>query len=241
MISALKAWYARQNYEPGPAGWLVNPFYLARRELRRNLGELLPRLTGDIVDVGCGTKPYRHLVPADRYVGLDYESPLRREAGLADVYYDGGTFPLADDEFDGALCSQVLEHVFNPDEFLNEINRVLRPGGNLVLTVPFVWDEHEQPHDCARYSSFGLKAMLERAGFEIVEHRRTLSDLRVLFQLFNAYLFKVTHTKHQRLNQLWALLLMAPVTLLGIVIGWVAPRNPDFYLDHIVVAQKRES
>ncbi|WP_221032514.1 class I SAM-dependent methyltransferase [Actomonas aquatica] len=239
MRTRLAKWYAAQHYEPGAWGWLVNPFYLARRALHRNLKEILPRLSGDLLDVGCGTKPYRALIRAHRYVGLDYDTPLRRGAGDADVFYDGGVFPFADAEFDHVLCSQVLEHVFNSDEFLQQIARVLKPSGDLVLTVPFVWDEHEQPHDFARYSSFGLRALLERAGFEIIEHRRTLSDLRVLFQLFNAYLFKVTLSRHQRLNQLCTLVFMAPVTLLGMLIGRVFPRNTDFFLDHVVVARKR--
>ena len=58
------------------------------------------------------------------------------------------------------MCNQVLEHVFNPDDFVREIARVLKPGGALLLTVPFVWNEHEQPYDYARYSSFGLRAFL---------------------------------------------------------------------------------
>ena len=65
----------------------------------------------------------------------------------ADRSYDGKTFPFSDGEFDAVLTSEVLEHVFNPDEFLSEINRVLRDDGVLLLTVPFVWDEHEQPFD----------------------------------------------------------------------------------------------
>ena len=50
----------------------------------------------------------------------------------------GRRFPISDGEFDAVLTSEVLEHVFNPDEFLSEINRVLRDGGVLLLTVPFV-------------------------------------------------------------------------------------------------------
>lgn len=190
------------------------------------------------MDVGCGSKPYRDLVNASRYVGLDYDSSLRRQEGFADVYYDGGAFPFTNEEFDGALCSQVLAHVFNPAEFLGEIARIWKPGGHLVLTVPFVWDEHEQPFDCARYSTFGLQAMLQRAGFETIEHRKTLPDIRVFFQLFNAYLFKVTLTSNQRVNQLMALVLMAPVNVGAVVVNWVTSRNPDLYLAHVVVALK---
>jgi ubiquinone/menaquinone biosynthesis C-methylase UbiE len=104
------------------------------------------------------------------------------------IFYDSAHFPFADGEFDSALCSQVLEHVFTLDTFLAEINRVIKPGSKPLLTLPFVWDEYEQPYDFARYSSFGLKAFLERHGFEVLQQRKTLPDLRVIFQLVNGYL-----------------------------------------------------
>jgi SAM-dependent methyltransferase len=240
-MSGLGTWRQRQLFNPGPLGWLVNPFYFARRGLRRELGALAGALTGDVLDVGCGRKPYRELVPAARYVGLDVDSPVTRALGTADLFYDGGKFPPADATFDGILCSEVLEHVFTPEVFLGEIHRVLRPGGHLLLTVPFVWDEHEQPHDFARYSSFGLRALLERTGFEIIEHRKSVADSRVLFQLVNDYLYKITLTRSRALNFFAQLVLMAPVSLAGILAGRVLPNNPDFYLDNIVLARKPAS
>jgi SAM-dependent methyltransferase len=240
-MSGLGTWRQRQFFNPGPLGWLVNPFYFARRGLRREVGALAGALTGEVLDVGCGRKPYRELVPAARYVGLDVDSPVTRALGTADLFYDGGKFPLADAAFDGVLCSEVLEHVFTPEVFLGEIHRVLRPGGHLLLTVPFVWDEHEQPYDFARYSSFGLRALLERTGFEIIEHRKSVADSRVLFQLANDYLYKITLTRSRALNFFAQLGLMAPVSLAGILAGRVLPNNPDFYLDNIVLARKPAS
>ncbi len=237
-MSSLRAWRQRQWFNPGPLGWLVNPFYFARRGLRREVGALAGALTGDVLDVGCGRKPYRDLVPAVRYVGLDVDSPVTRALGAADILYDGGNFPVADATFDGVLCSEVLEHVFTPEVFLGEIHRVLRPGGHLLLTVPFVWDEHEQPHDFARYSSFGLRALLGRAGFEVVEQRKSVADSRALFQLASAYLYKITLTRSHRLNAFTQLGLIAPVSLAGIMAGRVLPNNADFYLDNIVLARK---
>lgn len=234
----LRRWRRRQDFFPGALGWLVNPFYFARRGLLESLREFFPQLRGDVLDVGCGSKPYRELIPAERYVGMEMDTPRTRTSFAADVYYDGRTFPQASGSFDAVLCSQVFEHVFTPAEFLAEIHRVLRPGGCLVLTVPFAWDEHEQPHDYARYSSFGLKSALERAGFVVEAQRKSIADARVLFQLLNAYLYKVTLTSHPRVNLLAALGLMAPVNLLGILLGWLLPRNPDLFLDNIVLARK---
>src|SRR3546814_6951319 len=55
----------------------------------------------------------------------------------------------------------------------------------LLLTVPFVWDEHEQPYDYARYSTFGLKSLLERNGFNVLTQKKLLADSSILFQLIN--------------------------------------------------------
>ena len=71
-----------------------------------------------------------------------------------------------------------------------------------LMTVPFVWDEHEQPYDYARYSSFGLKHILSENGFEVIKHLKSNNGLEVIFQLINAYIFKVTLTKSVYINLL---------------------------------------
>jgi hypothetical protein len=106
------------------------------------------------------------------------------------------------------------------------------------MTVPFVWDEHEQPYDYARYSSFGIKAILEKHGFTVVEQRKTAADLRVIFQLINAYIFKVMVTKNAVLNQLLWLLFTSPFNILGEVLHHILPANNDLYLDNVIVARK---
>ncbi len=238
MISPRTRWHHEQ-FDPGWLGLLVNPFFFARRGLARTLREFFPELTGAVLDVGCGRKPYRALVPAATYTGLDMDTPQMRALGAADLFYDGGKFPCADADFDGVLCSQVLEHVFTPADFLGEIHRVLRPGGRLVLAVPFVWDEHEQPQDFARYSSFGVRALLERAGFEVVAQRKSMADARALVQLASGWIYKTTRTRSRPLNLCAQLALIAPVNVMGAVISAVLPGNPDFYLDNVVLARKR--
>jgi SAM-dependent methyltransferase len=232
--------YSQQQFAPGIVGIWLNPFYLARKELRREMTRFAPLMRGRLLDVGCGTKPYRELFSsASDYVGLEYDSPINRVAKRADYFYDGNTLPFEDASYDGVICNQVLEHVFNPDQFLHEISRVVKPGGDLLLTVPFVWDEHEQPWDYARYSSFGLKSLLERNGFVVVEQRKTNADVRVLFQLINAYLYKILHTANLSVNLVVCAVVMAPFTLLGIVLGKLLPANPDLYLDQVVLARRR--
>ena len=235
MRATLKAYYAEQMMQPGLVGLFVNPFYFARKALYRAMKEFGRDIRGRVLDVGCGARPYEHLVQATHYVGLEIPG---RKSVRADVLYGGGGFPFADRSFDAVICNQVLEHVFRPDAFLREIARVLTERGRLLVTVPFVWDEHEQPRDYARYSSFGLAALLQQNGFSILQQRKNDGDARVLFQLLNAYLYKLTATRNPYLNFAAALLLMAPVNVLGSVVALIAPRNPDLFLDNVVLAER---
>lgn len=238
MLAGLKAHYGEQMARPGLTGLFINPFYFARRELHAAMRELGPQLAGRVLDVGCGDRPYEKLVAAQAYVGLEIDTPESRARGKADAYYDGRGFPFKDGDFSAVICNQVLEHVFEPEAFVAEIARVLKEGGRLLLTVPFAWDEHEQPRDYARYSSFGLKALLEKHGFRLLQQKKTAADVRALFQLVNAYLYKVTATRSPYLNLLAALVLMAPFNLAGTLLAWVTPANRDFYLDNVVLAEK---
>ena len=171
-------------------------------------------------------------------IGLEYDTGIDRDKKKADYYYDGKVFPFNDGEFDSAVTNQVLEHIFSPDEFLSEINRVLKTDGKLLLTVPFVWDEHEQPYDYARYSSFGLKSLLNKNGFEIIESRKSVNDFRVIAQLFNAYVYKITR-KNFVLKNLSLILIIVPVTIIGTLFSKILPINNDLYLDNIVLAKKK--
>lgn len=237
-MTGLRSRWLQEQFNPGTLGVLINPFFLARRGLSRAIRELAPRLSGRLLDVGCGTKPYRRLFQVQDYVGLDIESENTRRLACADLFYDGAVFPAADGAFDAVLCNQVLEHVFTPDAFIAEIARVLKPGGQLLLTVPFVWDEHEQPVDYARYSSFGLAHLLQRHGLQIVEQRKLLDNAGVLFQFANLYVYKLARRWPTALRLVVQVLVMAPLTLLGLVFGALLPRNPDLFLDQIVLARK---
>ena len=238
MLARFKAYYLHQMMHPGLLGLLVNPFYFARRGLLLAVREFGPGIHGRVLDVGCGNRPYESLVDSSEYVGLELDTPENRQTKNADIYYDGKTFPVASDSFDAVVCNQVLEHVFEPDAFIREIGRVLKNDGRLLLTVPFVWDEHEQPRDFGRYSSFGLMALLARNGFEVTELRKTVSDIRAIFQMLNAYIFKKTCVRNTYVNLAWTLVLMAPLNIIGTALSWITPRNADLYLDNVVLAKK---
>lgn len=240
MIHRLKAIIQKEQFQPGLLGIFVNPFYFARKGLRWHIKALAASVRGKTLDAGCGQKPYEEFCNSSEYIGLEIDSSKNRAAKKADYFYDGKTFPFQNGEFDSVITNQVFEHVFNPDDFLSEANRVLKDEGILLMSVPFVWDEHEQPFDYARYSSFGLKYMLEKHGFEVIEHRKSINDIRVIFQLINCYIQKKTATKNSYVNLLTTVFLMAPFNILGELLSKVLPKNDDLYLDNIVLAKKRK-
>ena len=238
MLAKLKTYYLHQMMHPGLLGLLVNPFYFARRGLLLAVRDLAPAIHGRVLDVGCGNRPYESLFDSSEYVGLELDTPENRQTKNADIYYDGKTFPIESGSFDVVVCNQVLEHVFEADAFIREIARVLKNNGRLLLTVPFVWDEHEQPRDFGRYSSFGLTALLIRNGFKVTDLRKTVSDIRAIFQMLNAYIFKKTCVRNPYVNLAGTLVFMAPLNILGTILSWITPRNADFYLDNVVLANK---
>ena len=162
----LKKYFYKQKFNPDILGLFINPFYFARRGLYINIRKYSSEISGRILDVGCGQKPYQGLFNFEKYIGMDIENEGHVHINEdIDVFYDGIKFPFNENNFDAIITNQVFEHVFNPDVFLKEIHRVLKYKGKLLLTVPFVWDEHEQPNDFGRYSSYGLKHELEKNGF----------------------------------------------------------------------------
>lgn len=238
MYKYLKNIYRRQSFFPGFIGLFTNPFYFARKGLNRAIKNFSLALNGCLLDVGCGSQPYAKLFLVNEYTGLEIDSSETRARGIADFYYDGVTFPFKDGRFDSVLCNQVFEHVFNPDCFMDEVSRVLKPGGKLLLSVPFVWDEHEQPYDYARYSSFALKFILERHGFKLIGQVKTCADATTIFQVINAYLYKIAVKRSPVFQFIFTVTVIATINIMGVIIGKILPKNPDLYLDNVVLAEK---
>jgi SAM-dependent methyltransferase len=124
---------------------------------------------GTLLDVGCGKKPYREILERhiSQYVGVEHPATLH---GLTDVEVvaDALTMPFRDRSFDTVVSFQVMEHIPEPQLFMREIFRLLKPGGHAILTTPFMWGEHEAPYDFYRYTRYGLKYLAEKAGFETI-------------------------------------------------------------------------
>lgn len=115
---------------------------------------------GRTLDVGAQNGPYAAFFP--NRIALD----IHRGPGVQ-LIGDAQALGLTDAAFDVVLCTEVLEHLREPQRAVDEMFRVLKPGGTLLLTTRFLFPIHDAPHDYFRFTKYGLRYLLRR--FTIVE------------------------------------------------------------------------
>jgi SAM-dependent methyltransferase len=190
---------------------------------------------GRVLDAGAGRGAYRELLQnyADSYVGMDI-APSKATAAVGDVQ----CLPFAANSFDTVFCSQVLEHVPEPGLSLQELMRVLKPGGYLVLSVPHLSWLHNEPHDYFRFTIHGIRFLFDRAGFveqQIVPAGGLLSFLghipSTLWVNFT-YGVPVLHRVVCWLNRLWCRGFAA--------LDAAVEKKKVFALNYVAVGQKKQ-
>lgn len=125
-----------------------------------------------VLDAGSGTAPYRGLFSRSNYRTQDWTWSVHGGGQGADIIGDLDAGLAVDScSFDAVLCTEVLEHVADPQRVLAELYRLLVPGGRIAISVPFVGPLHEEPHDHRRPTNHGLAAVLANAEFVDVDVR----------------------------------------------------------------------
>ncbi len=196
-----------------------------------------PRLEGRLLDIGCGQQPYRGLFEqVTFYVGVDL--PGGQLPGVTtEVYASGLALPFETASFDSVLCSEVLEHVAEPARLLAEAARVIRPGGRLLLSVPWLWPVHAAPHDYYRYTPYGLRYLLEQNGFEVEKLEKTSGLVAVIAQRLATGLAYGLGAERQPVLRPLSRLLGAFIQSVG---GWVDLHlgRPGESLNYVLLARR---
>lgn len=172
------------------------PLYLCHRAIDRYVAQQAEQLFDRagavplrVLDVGCGQMPYRRFI--DRggrcavYEGADLEGCGSLATIAVDPVSQAISAPSA--SYDLVVSFQVLEHVQRPQDLLSECLRVLRPGGALLLTLPFVFEYHAVPRDFWRWTHEGIAEDLESAGFGTISVEPVETDLQALLVIGESY------------------------------------------------------
>jgi SAM-dependent methyltransferase len=163
--------------------------------IQRSLAEIAPLAKGKLLDVGCGDRQYEPVFQpfVESYVGVEYaetfdQTSAAARTAKADFIYDGKTLPFEDGTFDTVLSIQVLEHTPTPGHLIGEMARVMKRGGLLILTAPFCFRLHEEPHDYFRFSPHALRVLCEDVGLEITRVDPRGGLFSVIGHKLNSYL-----------------------------------------------------
>lgn len=221
---------------------VLSPVWLLDSEMDAATRKILAKsvkANSQWLDVGCGLKPFASSFDHAHYTGIDIEDSGRPDdMKVPDKFFDGINIPYDNNMFDGVLCTQVLEHVENLDLLLAECNRVIKVGGCFVVSVPFLYREHEQPFDFRRFTSYGLQLIMTRNGFQIDSCFKCLSAIETIATIFSVYMSNNIGSKSRLAYILTGLFITLPTLALSKYISKILPDNMDLYCVLISSAEK---
>ncbi|OON95055.1 MAG: hypothetical protein ATN32_07355 [Candidatus Epulonipiscium fishelsonii] len=220
-----------ESFNPTWKSIFINSSYFSRKGLLRYINNSKKYMKGVCLDFGCGTQPYKKLFKCKKYIAIDYPQ-TRSKSDKNIIWYDGKHIPLKNNCIDCILTTEVMEHIPNLDEILKECNRVLKNEGHIIITIPFLFPEHENPYDFRRFTNEGIKMLLEKHGFKIVILEKTSTYIEMIFQLIQVYINK--YLRFGKFNYL----IIAIVNIMGILLNKILPKNYDGYINNFIIAKK---
>lgn len=221
----------------------LHPQWFMFRDQRRGRQWVRDCAKGRVLDIGCADGWAREVLLHCDYVGLDYPTTARELYGTRpEVFADGACLPFAPASFDTVLLLEVLEHVVDAEGVLAEISRVLRPGGALLISMPFLYPLHDAPHDYRRYTAPGLVHALASVGLlpGTVMPRNTGFKVVALLTAIACAEFVIEALRARRWRLLLAPLLAIAIPLINLM-GWACAlfgTGAMFASGHAVEARK---
>jgi SAM-dependent methyltransferase len=172
-------------------------YLLTKPKMRvfNHLLEILPKSSIlNICDLGCGYKPFKFYLENQgykllNYIGIDFSKENAKPDIVLDL--DKGSLPFDDEYFDVVILSEVIEHLFNPFHALEEAIRVLKRGGYIYISTPFLFGNHGAPYDYFRFTDLFYKRYFSEKGLEIIDMKKAGSILSASLFIFNLFLWGI--------------------------------------------------
>jgi SAM-dependent methyltransferase len=158
---------ALKRYVPAPLFNRLDPFEASLQRFVQQTASATPA-TARVLDAGAGETRFKRDFAHAKYVAVDSaDGDSTWDYKRLDAVARLEDLPFSDASFDRVISTVVLEHVAEPGRAIREFRRVLTPGGSVHLVVPYLWEEHQRPHDYFRFTSNGIRYLLEGEGFRV--------------------------------------------------------------------------
>ena len=186
-----------------------------------------------VLDAGAGECRFKDkLIEKLQYIAVDTTwGDQEWDYSKIDVRSHLENLPFASGSFDSVICTQVLEHLNEPQLVLNELSRTLKEEGMIYLTAPQGWGVHQPPHDYFRFTNYGLSYLLQKAGFEKI----TITPSCGYFGYLANRLTMMPKVMFWQIKNKWLRLLLFPLEIVAyglFVILFPAMLNAIDFLDH---------
>lgn len=182
-------------------GYYLNPIFIEKHSILQSIKFLLNKYYKELqnkklLDIGCGSKPYECFFKRldITYEGIDFKEfskNLSFELNEPDFYFHKEykkNFKISqfeDESYDIVVAFQVLAHHEEPEVFFSEAGRILRKGGYLIISFPFIWELAEEPNDFQRLTHYKIQKLCGENSMVILETIRRGGVLSTLSQLAN--------------------------------------------------------
>lgn len=196
--------------------------------------------SGDTVgDIGCGEQPLRSHVEAlgGVYTGLDI---TQNTSGSVHIIASCTDIPFPDQIFSVILCTEVLEHVSDSQKAFRELGRLLKPGGHLIFTTPFIYPLHEEPYDFVRFTPYQVRECAKNNSLNVLELITSGNEIEVIATVWDA-MWRHMLKGNDIVSTVWVALMRLGMNLLaGLgskLFGFIQPRK--CYLTTFAILQRR--
>lgn len=234
--AATKFVKTKQGYIPSsdPKQLGIGSRFIASIQLRVYETIIKQHVSGLLLDLGCGNVPlyevYKEHISDN--ICVDWENTLHKNPYL-DYQIDlNDKLPLESKQFDTILATDLLEHIAKPELLISEITRLLKPGGKVILTVPFFYWLHEKPHDYFRYTEFALKIFCENNNLNILTLQAYGGAPEIILDIIAK---KIANSPKKSKLHLW---FSKKFINSGFGKKLSSQTSPDFPLGYCLVAQK---
>jgi SAM-dependent methyltransferase len=227
----------------------ISPYFLVRYYLIRDIKYFVSKykFKGTVLDLGCGEKPYKYLFQHSDYHGIDFQNYSVNkdfEADMPDYFFDEDyknslKLPFSDEQFDHAVSFQVLEHHENPEFMVEEITRITKKNGLILLTCPFIGGLHEEPHDFQRLTKYKLARLFEKNNCEILKIKEQGSLFSAISMLLNEQLNHFA--AKNKINYCVAIFIYVPLLLFQYIclILDIFIKSKIIFINYLVLARKQ--